>query len=509
MTPDGPGTGTAAADRGLEAKWAILAAVMLGSIMGPLDGSIVNTVLPSITGYFHTDISIAQWVPSVYLLTISCLILLYGRLGDMVGYRKVFLWGLAAFTVTSVLCGVSQSIWMLIAFRALQGLAAGMMMSVAYAIITSAFPPRERGKAMGIYAISIAVGLGLGPTVGGFIAQNLSWRYVFFVNLPIGLAAVFWAWRIVPRGGGKPGQRLDIQGAVAAFVFLTSVLLYANRGDDWGWTAPSCLALLAVAAVSGPVFVWIERRAAQPMVNLSLFRHPVFAFANLSALLNFVATFAVVFLTPFYLTLALNHDVFHVGVVMAASPLATLLVAPLSGVVSDRIGYRPLAFCGMCLSAASLVLLSRLGPDSSSADVAWRLALAGAGGGLFSSPNNSAVMGSVPPPHLGIASGILAAMRNVGMALGIAVAGAVLYSCAPGAHSLQPGALSQEQMEGFLCGLQRAYVTGAGIALVAALTSLAGGGKKACGPASGYGSGQPAGHAGSPPGGPPAAGPGT
>ncbi len=472
MPPDGPAT---SASTGSKAKWAILAAVMLGSIMGPLDGSIVNTVLPSITGYFRTDISIAQWVPSVYLLTISCLILLYGRLGDMAGYRKVFLSGLAAFTLTSVLCGVSSSIWMLIAFRGLQGLAAGMMMSVGYAIVTSAFPPRERGKAMGIYATSIAVGLGLGPTIGGFIAQNLSWRYVFFVNVPIGLAAVFWAWRIVPRGGGKPGQRLDIRGAVAAFVLLTSVLLYANRGDDWGWMAPSSLALVAVAAVSGPVFIWIERRAAQPMLNLSLFRNRIFALANLSALLNFMATYAVVFLTPFYLSLVLDHDVFRVGVVMAASPLATLFVAPLSGAVSDRIGSRPLAFCGMCLSAASLVLLSRLGTDSSSADVAWRLALAGAGGGLFQSPNNSAVMGSVPPPHLGVASGILAAMRNVGMVLGIAVAGAVLYSCAPGTHSLQPGALSQEQLHGFLCGLQKAYITGAGIALTAALTSLAAG----------------------------------
>lgn len=469
------GPGAASGDRGLEAKWAILAAVMLGSIMGPLDGSIVNTVLPSITGYFRTDISIAQWVPSIYLLTISCLILLYGRLGDMVGYRKVFLWGLAAFTVTSVLCGVSQSIWMLIAFRALQGLAAGMMMSVGYAIVTSAFPPRERGKAMGIYAISIAVGLGLGPTIGGFIAQNLSWRYVFFVNVPIGVAAVFWAWRIVPRGGGRPGQSLDIRGAAAAFVFLTSVLLYANRGDDWGWTAPSSLALVAAAVVSGPVFIWLERRAAQPMLNLSLFSNRVFAFANLSALLNFMATYAVVFLTPFYLSLVLDYDVFRVGVVMAASPAATLFVAPLSGAVSDRIGSRPLAVCGMCLSAAGLVLLSRLGTGSGAGDVAWRLALAGAGAGLFQSPNNSAVMGSVPPPRLGIASGILAAMRNVGMVLGIAVAGAVLYSCAPGTHSLQPGALSQEQMDGFLCGLQRAYVTGAGIALAAALTSLAAG----------------------------------
>ncbi len=474
MVSKGPGAGTS--DRPpAAAKWAILGAVMLGSIMGPLDGSIVNTVLPSITRHFHTEIAIAQWVPTIYLLTISCLILLYGRLGDMIGYRTVFLSGLAAFTVTSVLCGISQSIWMLIAFRALQGLAAGMMMSVGYAIVTSAFPPGERGKAMGIYAISIAVGLGLGPTIGGLIAQNLSWRYVFFVNVPVGLAAVSWGYRIIPRGGRKPGQRLDIRGAAMAFVFLTSLLLFANRGEGWGWSAPASLALVALAVASGAAFIWTEKRAAQPMLNLSLFADRVFAFANLSALLNFVATYAVVFLTPFYLSIVLGYDVLRIGLVMAASPVATLFVAPVSGAISDRIGSRPLAFCGMCLQAAGLLLLARLEKDSGAGDVAWRLVLAGAGAGLFGSPNNSAVMGSVPPAHLGIASGILAAMRNVGMVLGIAVAGAVLYSCAPVAHSMEPGTFGEAQIDEFLCGLRWAYITGAGIALAAALTSLAAG----------------------------------
>jgi len=455
-----------------DAKWAILAAVMLGSIMGPLDGSIVNTVLPSITRYFDTDISIAQWVPTVYLLTISCLILLHGRLGDMIGYRKVFLFGLTAFTLTSILCGASQSIWMLIAFRALQGLAAGMMMSVGYAIVTAAFPPQERGKAMGIYAISIAVGLGLGPTLGGLIAQHLSWRYVFFINVPIGITAVFWGYRIIPQGIPKTGQHLDIPGVATTFVFLTSLLLYANRGEDWGWLAPASIVLLAAALTSGVLFIWIESKAAQPMLNLSLFANRVFAFANLSALLNFMATYAVVFLTPFYLSIILHYDILKIGLVMAASPVATLFVAPLSGAISDRLGTRPLAFGGMSLSAAGLVLLSRLQVNSDALDVAWRLAIAGMGAGLFQSPNNSAVMGSVPPAHLGIASGILAAMRNVGMVLGIAVAGAVLYNCAPVTHSLQIDDFREQDIQEFLCGLRWAYITGACIAGVGAVTSL-------------------------------------
>ncbi len=458
--------------RRLEPKWLILSAVMLGSIMGPLDGSIVNTVLPSIARYFDAPISIVQWVPTVYLLTISCLILLYGRIGDMVGYKKVYLYGLAAFTVTSALCGSSVNVWMLIGCRGLQGLAAGMMMSVGYAIVTAAFPPRERGKALGIYAISIAVGLGLGPTLGGLIAEDLSWRYVFFINVPIGLLAVIWGYRIIPSSVPGPRQRLDVPGAVAALVLLLSLLLYANRGEDWGWLSPASITLLAIALISGVWFFRIEATSAQPMLNLTLFRNRVFAFANLSALLNFMALYAVVFLTPFYLTVVLGYHILNVGLVMSASPIATLFVAPLSGSLSDRVGTRVLAASGMCVCALGLYLMSRLGSDSSAFDVAWRLAVVGVGSGLFQSPNNSAVMGSVPVPYLGISSGILAAMRNVGMVLGIAVAGAVLYNSASVAVSLNSGSLDGTQIDSFLRGLQWAYITGAGIAVAAAVASL-------------------------------------
>ena len=456
----------------IETKWLILTAVMLGSFMGPLDGSIVNTVLPDITRFFKTDISIAQWVPTVYLLTISCLILLYGRLGDMVGYKRIFLCGLATFTVISVLCGVSQSIWMLIAFRGLQGLAAGMTMAVGYAIVTGAFPPAERGKAMGIYAISIAVGLGLGPTLGGLIAEHLSWRYVFFINVPIGIVAFIWGARIIPRGNPNPGQRLDWAGALTAFLFLLSVLLFANRGEDWGWLSTESIVLLVVALLSGAAFIRIERRSSQPMLNLALYRNQRFSFASLSALLSFMSLYALVFLTPFYLTFVLHYSILKVGLVMAASPIATLFVAPMSGAISDRIGTRGLAFCGMSIAVLGLYFLSGLNDSADAFDVIWRLSVVGVGMGMFQSPNNSAVMGSVPPWHLGIASGILAAMRNVGMVLGLAVAGAVLYNVAPVTVYLRPGFFNPADIQEFLSGLHWAYISGAIFAGTAAFTSL-------------------------------------
>jgi EmrB/QacA subfamily drug resistance transporter len=458
---------------GVERKWLILAAVMAGSFMGPLDGSIVNTVLPEITRSFGTDISIAQWVPTVYLLTLSCLILLYGRLGDIIGYRRVFLIGLSGFTIASLLCGFSQSIWMLIGFRALQGLAAGMTTAVGIAIITAAFPPQERGKALGLYAVSIAAALGLGPTLGGLLAEYLSWRYVFFVNVPIGLISVLWCYRVVPHSVTNPGQRLDWRGASAAFIFLTSLLLFANRGQDWGWSSAAIISLLVVAVISAAVFLWVERRMEQPMLDLRLFKSRVFSFASLSALINFMSLYALIFITPFYLAFVLGFSILKVGLVMAASPIATLFVAPVSGALSDRIGTRPFAVCGMFLCAIGLYMMSGLEATSSVPDVIWRLIVCGVGSGMFQSPNNSAIMGSVPVMRLGVASGMISTMRTVGMVLGIAVVGAVLYNLAPVAASGNLGQLTSTEAGEFMGGLRWAYISGAIMAAIAAVTSLA------------------------------------
>jgi MFS family permease len=274
-----------------------------------------------------------------------------------------------------------------------------------------------------------------------------------------------------------------VWGAATAFIALICLLLYANEGEDWGWLAPASVTLLAVALIFAACFIWIERKSPQPMLNLSLFASRVFAFANLSALLNYTANYAMIFLTPFYLMFVLQYDILKVGLIMAASPVATLFVAPMSGVVSDRVGARPLAFLGMSIAAAGLYLLSRLTAGAAAMDAAWRLAIVGVGTGLFQSPNNSAVMGSVPVTHLGIASGTLAAMRNVGMVLGISVAGAVLYNCAPIAHSMQPGTFGEAEIREFLCGLRWAYITGAGIAGAAAVTSLVAGGRRPALPA--------------------------
>ncbi len=453
-------------------KWLILGAVMSGVIMGPIDGSIVNVVLPTIAAYFRTDYALAQWVPTIYLLAICSFILVYGRLGDMFGYKKIFLTGLACFGGASFLCGLSTNIWMLIVFRAVQGLTVAMQMALGMAIVTAAFQPRERGKAIGIYATAIALGLMLGPALGGIIAHYLGWRFVFMINVPIAAAALLWGYWVIPPGQSKPGQRLDLGGAALAFIFLFSILLYANRGNSWGWFSLRGVVLLSSAMLFGYLFFRTELKTDQPMLNLSIFKNRRFSFACLSSMFNFMAIYTVVFLTPWYLSGALHRDVLTVGMVMMSFALLTFIAGPLSGSLSDRIGSRGLGVAGMFIHAVGLVFLSFLNVSADNLDVAWRVAVCGLGAGMFQSPINSAVMGSAPQQFRGIASSILAVMRNTGMAFGIAVAGAIVYNLAPFTASGRSGQFFGPQLSAFLNGLHWAYRAGAMLALFSACAVL-------------------------------------
>jgi EmrB/QacA subfamily drug resistance transporter len=456
-------------DAHYERRYSILLSIMLASIMGPIDASIVNVILPTITQFFGVSISTAQWVPMIYLLTISSLLLTYGRLGDILGYKKVYLFGLTGFIITSGLCGLSPTIHWLVLFRAVQGLAAGMMMAIPFAIITRSFPPEERGKALGINAISISFGLAIGPSLGGFVTSLLGWRFVFLINIPIGIAGLIWARRIIPEMKGQPGK-MDIGGSLAAFVSLFSFVFFVNRFQSVGLSWATA-AMLSVTVIAGLSFLMLESRTAQPMINMNLFRNVTFSFANISALLNFMSQYVMVFLTPFYLQRILHLTPGNLGLIMTSAPLAVMAVAPISGALSDRIGTKAPACLGAALCGLSLFFMSQLPASAGSADIVWRLALFGLGTGIFQSPNNSAAMGSAPRPHLGVASGILVTVRNLGMVLGIAIGGAVLHMFALPA-TLQKANLSPSEAAAFFSGLRHAYFVGGVLSWVAVATTL-------------------------------------
>jgi MFS family permease len=346
-----------------------------------------------------------------------------------------------------------------------------MMMAVSYAIVTASFPPAERGKALGINAVSISTGLAIGPSLGGFVTSLLGWRFAFFINIPIGFVGFLWALHVIPELKGQPGK-IDILGAMSAFTCLFSFLLFINIFQSLGLGSATGLMLL-VAVLAGISFLRVESTAMQPMLNLSFFRNVTFSFASISALLNFMSQYVMVFLTPFYLQRVLHYAPNNVGLLMTSFPLAVMVVAPFSGYLSDRIGTSGLACLGAAISALSLFLMSQLSASPSSVDVAWRLALFGLGTGIFQSPNNSAVMGSVPRPHLGMGSGILATMRNVGMVLGIATGGAVLYAFVPSFILQKTTLVETFETAFFLLGLKFAYASGAILALLSSVTSLA------------------------------------
>ncbi|MBC7326042.1 MAG: MFS transporter, partial [Moorella sp. (in: Bacteria)] len=397
------------------------------------------------------------------------LLLFYGRMGDILGYKRIYVMGLAGFIVASAACGLAPGISWLILFRAIQGVTAGMMMAVPYAIITATFPPQERGRALGLNAISISAGLALGPSLGGLVTSLWSWRMAFLINIPIGIAGLMWARKVIPELKGHPGK-MDGGGAVTAFIFLFSFLLFVNQAQKAGFNSTT-LIILVVAVLAALAFFYIEIHTSQPMLNIKLFKNAGFSLALLSALLNFISQYIMVFLTPFYLQRVLHYPASQVGLLMTFFPLAVMAVAPFSGALSDRIGTRVLASLGAAICALALVAMGLLPAAVGPLAIGWRLALFGIGTGIFQSPNNSAVMGAVPRPYLGIASGTLATVRNTGMALGIAIGGLVLYAFVPRAITAKIS-LDIQEIGSFMSGLRYAYLTGAAFTAAAALFSF-------------------------------------
>lgn len=407
-------------------RWRALVALLAGVIMGPIDASIVNINLPVIAADLGVTPDRVGWVSMAYLLVLGSLLLPFGRLGDILGLKRVYLAGLLVFVATSATCAMAGGLGTLVTFRALQALGAGMTMAMAPAIITALFPPQERGRALGLNGMTVALGLSLGPTLGGWLGDAFGWRSIFLVNVPVGLAAYLLCRRMLPPFQVRePGRSFDAPGTILACLSLTCLLVSATRAPASGRALPY-LALGAVGVALALLFVRVEKRSPQPMLDLSLFGNPIFSAGIAAAWLNFVAQYVIVFVTPFYLQRVAGLRPGHAGSVMTASPLTVLVVAPLAGALSDRVGHRWPALAGLTLCAVAAASMLGLDPHSSAAAVAWRLSLFGLGTGLFQSPNNSAIMGAAPRHRLGVAGGTLATARNVGMAFGIALASTVL-----------------------------------------------------------------------------------
>jgi EmrB/QacA subfamily drug resistance transporter len=409
-------------------KWYVMAAVGTGIFLSTIDGSIVNVALPYLESAFNTEFAVVQWVVLAYLLVVATLVLGVGRLADMIGKKPLYTAGFVIFTFGSILAGLSPTIYWLIGFRVVQALGAVMLFALGMGIVTEAFPPSERGRALGVTGAMVSVGIVVGPTLGGLLIELYSWRLIFYVNLPVGIAGTLLAWRYLPNIKPPGGQRFDFAGALALFVSLLCFSLALTVGQDLGFADPLIMTLFALFVLFLALFLLIEWRSDQPMIDLRLFNSTLFNVGLSTGFMTFMAISATTILMPFYLENVLGYKAIQIGLLMATTPIVLGIVAPISGSLSDRFGTRPITIIGLVTLAIGYLALSTLGVDTSAAGFVLRFLPIGIGMGIFQSPNNSAIMGTAPRWRLGIVSGMLAATRSLGQTTGIALLGAVWAS---------------------------------------------------------------------------------
>jgi EmrB/QacA subfamily drug resistance transporter len=344
----------------------------------------------------------------------------------MRGHKTIYLSGFGIFILGSLFSGIAPNVGLLIAFRGLQALGAAMLAANSPAILTKSFPVQQRGQALGLQATMTYLGLTVGPSLGGWLASLFSWRVVFYINLPVGLAAIWLSSRFIPSDTShQQAEKFDYPGAITFLMGLGSLLLGLNQGVEWGWNSIPILALLLSAVILLSLFIYIEGHVKHPMLDLSLFKQLPFTMTTASAVINYIGVYSSIFLMPYYLIQGRGFSPAQAGLILTAQPVIMAVIAPISGTLSDRFGTRIPAVFGMAVLSAGLYFLSRLTAQSSIESMMLALAIVGLGTGAFISPNNSALMGSAPKSRQGIAAGILATSRNFGMVLGVGIAGAI------------------------------------------------------------------------------------
>ncbi|MCZ7541107.1 MAG: MFS transporter [Anaerolineae bacterium] len=447
-------------------KWWVLLSVAMGTFLSTIDSSIVNVALPTLEDKLNTRFATVQWVVVAYLLVVTSLILGVARLGDMIGKKRIYLTGMAVFTVASLLCGLAPSVGFLIAFRVVQGLGAVMMQALGMAIVTEAFPRTERGRALGIMGTVVSLGISIGPTVGGLLIGTVGWRAIFLVNLPVGIVGFALVQRHVPDWRPPGGQRFDALGAALLLIALLALALGLTFGPEQGWGSAPILALLISAALGFAVFLAVEKHLAQPMVDLRLFRDPLFSISLLTGFLVFMVI-AGMFVLPFYLEWVKGYDPGRVGLFLTVMPVALGLSAPIAGSLSDRYGSRGISLVGLVIVVGACLGIATLQENTSAMGYILRLLPLGLGVGIFQSPNNSAIMGAAPRERLGVASGLLSLSRAFGQVTGLPLIGAVFASRVYAVTSLDHGVdASDAPAWAIVEGVQAAFLAGAALVMI-------------------------------------------
>ena len=460
--------------RKVEYKWIVLSVTTIGALMAAIDSTIVILGLPDMMVKLHADLIEMIWVIMGYILVSTVFLLTFGRVADMFGRVRMYNLGFVIFTIGSALCGSSANATELIIFRLVQGSGAAMMVVNSVALITEVFPPNERGKALGINAITFSFGGVAGPVLGGLILTLADWRWIFFINVPVGLFGAIWGYRVLREmSARKQGERFDGLGAFSFSIGLTALLIALTLGIQFSFTSMPIVLLFGLFLIGLAFFLWWERRASNPVLDLSLFNNRVYNFSVLSAMLQSLALFAVNFLVVFYLQGVLGYDPLKAALLLIPLPVMTSIVAPWGGNVADRIGARIPATIGLLIQGAALVWFTRITPAMPYWQIAIGLGLMGFGGGLFYPPNTSAAMNAAPKDRLGIASGTLATLRQAGMVTSFALSLAVAASSLPRDVMMQlfvgsNVALGSATMLAFVTGMHSTFWVSTILVIIAA-----------------------------------------
>ncbi|MBN2515395.1 MAG: MFS transporter [Deltaproteobacteria bacterium] len=412
-------------------RWILICAAA-AIFMSNLDISIVNISLPVISRHFNVGIGIVSRVVLVYFLILISFLLGFGKLGDIKGFRKVFIAGFIVFIIGSFLCGISSSIHMLIAFRVIQAIGGSILTALAPAIVSVLLPPDIRGRSLGIVGTSGALGITLGPAVGGFITASLSWHWIFFINIPLGIIAIMIGSRVLPKKMAHTADsRFDMIGAVLIFFALMTFLYAMNMGQEQGWMSLVILSSFFFSIVFFTVFFIREKRILYPILDMDLFRNWNFSMGTLASFFVLMVLNGTVFLFPFYLEIARELGIDKAGLILIIPSAVMIFMGPAAGSISDKIGSRWLCALGMFLCAGAFVMFSSLHGSSSISFIVLSLVWFGFTAGLFMAPNSSLVMGEAPQEKQGVASGVMMLIRHGGGVLGICFFETVFSSSLP------------------------------------------------------------------------------
>lgn len=447
-----------------EKKWKIFFLVATSIFMSTLDSSIVNVALPYMMQDLTTDMQTIQWVVLIYLMTVSSLLLTFGRLSDIKGRKSIYVLGFIIFVAGSFLCGMARISQVLIVARALQGCGAAMLMACSPALIVDAFPVKERGRALGMIGAVVAAGLTTGPVVGGILLEYFSWRYIFYINIPIGIAAIIGGFFVLKGVSSANASRepLDKTGSVLLIIILSSLIVFLTQLSRWGLVSVFSFFFAGLCILAGIGFVFNEARSPYPLFDLKLLKIKLFLFPVLSSTILFAALFVIIFMMPFYLTYPCGFSASKTGLIMIVPFLFLLVLSPVSGILYDKFHSRLLCMTGMSILTISLASLMTIQPSMDVVSILWRIALAGIGTALYVSPNNTAIMSCVPLPRRGIASGAVATARNLGMVIGVALAGLIFttsFSNLTNGSSLENYLAGMEPF--FMIGFRRTMAMGA------------------------------------------------